>query len=462
MKTRAATIGAAALLALPLLAGCATPPAENGFSEVAEVISGRLGQRLHWRRGTAEDEQVDQAVQALLGQELDLEKAVQIALLENRHLQAVYAELGLAQANLVQAGLLRNPIFSASTGIQLTSGSPDLTFSIAQDFLSLFYLPLRKRVAESEFEAAKLRVGAAVVDLAAEVGAAYYRSQAARQLLEMRQRVAAASAATYDAAKRLREAGNIRSLDLDNEQGLHVQARLSEAAAEVLVTEARERLRRLMGVSGTGTELRIAGRLPPLAEQAFDLDRLEERALEANMGLAIVRQDIESLGRRLGLAETTALVPELELGAEAERDDGVWDAGPSLSVAIPFFDRGQARIAAVKAELEGRRQEYLAHAVDIRAAVTTARHRLTSARYLATEYQTVVLPLQTRIVDQTQRQYNAMQIGIFQLLASVQQQIAAGELYIVARRDYWLARNDLIQILNGRLPPASAGSADSP
>ena len=51
-------------------------------------------------------------LQALLEGELTTNAAVQIALLNNAALQATFEELGIAQAELVQAGLLKNPVFA--------------------------------------------------------------------------------------------------------------------------------------------------------------------------------------------------------------------------------------------------------------------------------------------------------------------------------------------------------------
>jgi len=67
-------------------------------------------------------------------------------------------------------------------------------------------------------------------------------------------------------------------------------------------------------------------------------------------------------------------------------------------------------------------------------------------------YRDILLPLRERIVNESQLQYNAMQIGIAQLLREREQQIESGVAYVEALREYWLARADLEQILNGRLP----------
>jgi cobalt-zinc-cadmium efflux system outer membrane protein len=57
-----------------------------------------------------------------------------------------------------------------------------------------------------------------------------------------------------------------------------------------------------------------------------------------------------------------------------------------------------------------------------------------------------------RIVNETQLQYNAMQLGVFDLLRARERQIQAAAAYVETLRDYWVARTDLGQLLSGRLP----------
>lgn len=453
---------AISILAFLALSACASFEDRPGFDDVQSLVGQRLDKRVHWHQGTPEDAAVEQAVRDLLAEGLSPDEAVQVALLNNRRLQANYERLGLAQAALVQAGLLRNPIFSAETTFPLPGGPVDAALAIVQDFLGVLYMPLRKSIARSEFETVKLEVSGAAIDLAAQTKKTFYRLQASQQLVEMRQTVEQATAASLEAVKQLHEAGNVGAVDVYNEQALHERARLELADAQADVIEAREELNRLMGLWGPQTEWEIGPRLPSLHAEELDLAELERRAIEASLDLAALKQDIETSGRRLGLTETSALVPELELGPLAERDEGEWEVGPSIAVPVPLFDQGQAKVAAAKSTLAQRRQEYVALAVEVRAAVRAARYRMLTAREMAALYEDVLLELQSRIVGETQLLYNAMQVGVFQLLVAKRQQIETGGAYIRALRDYWLVRTELEQILSGRLPRQSAEMGRAP
>lgn len=446
------SITAAALLAASLATGCATVPREAGFPDVQRTVAERTGRQVHWNQGSASDAAVASQVQTMLGKELAVDEAVQVALLNNRGLQATYESLMISQADLVEAGLLRNPVFDAEIRFAEVNGHVGMELALVQDFIDILYIPLRKRLAEAAFEAAKLRVTGEVVDLAGDVRAGYYNLQAAVQLLEMRRQVADATEATYDVAKRLRAAGNITELELFNERAVFEQAKLDLRSSELQVFRARERLNVLMGLWGNQTNWTVAKRLPPVPADEIAPEGIERRALERSLDLAIARQEVEQAGRALGIARPLAFFPEAEVGVAAEREpDGEWAVGPAFSLPLPIFNQGQPGVAAAQAELRGAAERYAATAVTLRSQARSIHATLLAAKDQANYYSTVVLPLRQRIVEQTQLQYNAMQVSPFQLLVAKQEQIEAGAAYIGALRDYWLTRTQFDQLLSGRM-----------
>jgi len=364
----------------------------------------------------------------------------------------VYAELGVAQADLVQAGLLKNPVFDGAVRFLVRGGPVEPDLSTAVNFLDIFYVPLRKRVAAARFEDVKLQVTGAVLDFAATVQTAFYDHQANAQLLELKQTIVQALAASLEVTQRLHAAGNITDLDLVRERALAGEAKLQLRAAETAVHQSREHLNTLMGLWGHQTTWHIDRRLPDIPEQPLPFDELELRALRQSLDVASARQRLLVAGEQMGVSRATALVPELSLGVGGEREEGAWEVGPVFTFPIPLFDQGQARVGRAMAELRRAQQEYYALGVRVRATVRAVRERLQGAQDRALYYRDIMLPLWERIVHETQLQYNAMQRGVFELLRAREQQIQAAVAYIDALRDYWLARTDLGQILSGRLP----------
>jgi cobalt-zinc-cadmium efflux system outer membrane protein len=440
---------------LVFLGGCTTVAMNAGFDDVRGTVEERSAIKIFWNNGTELDKEAAEKVGSLLKDKLTVDEAVQVALLNNRELQAVYSNLGVAQADLVQAGLFNNPIFEAAVKFPTSGGQANLELLTVMNFLDVFYMPLRKRVAAAAFEEAKSRVTGSVLDLAARVRTAFYLHQANEQMLELRQTIVQALSASFDVTRRLHEAGNITDLDLARERALSEASKLALRSAEVAARQGREELNILMGLWGKQTEWQTDGRLPDIPQQPMQTKNIERIALDRSVDLLNARQRLVFAGEQLGFNRWTALVPEMLVGPLGERHEGAWEVGPVLEFPIPLFDQGQARIGRAAAELRRSQQEYYALAVRIRSTAHAIRDRMEGARDRALYYRDIMLPLQERIVNEAQLQYNAMQLGPVELLRAREQQIETAVAYVESLRDYWLARGDAGQILSGRLPSSN-------
>src|SRR6266850_6216566 len=304
---------------LVFLGGCTTVAMNAGFDDVRGTVEERSAIKIFWNNGTELDKEAAEKVGSLLKDKLTVDEAVQVALLNNRELQAVYSDLGVAQADLVQAGLLRNPIFDAAVLFPVShGGKPKLELSAVMNFLDIFYVPLRRRVAAAAFEEAKSRVTGSVLDLAARVRTAFYLHQANEQMLELRQTIVQALSASFDVTRRLHEAGNITDLDLARDRALAEASKLALRSAEVAARQSREQLNSLMGAWGGETEWEIAGRLPDVPEESLTASGIERTALTRSIDLSHARQRIIAAGQQLGYDKATALIPSMDFGASAE------------------------------------------------------------------------------------------------------------------------------------------------
>ena len=449
------SIGSALLISIALAAGCSSVPKDAGFPSVRQTVGERTGQIVQWRSDTADDAAADAAVHQMLAQQITADQAVQVGLLNNRGLQATFEDLGIAQADLVQAGLLRNPVFNLS--VRIPNRRPAKTyidFAVAEDFLDIFLIPARKRIAEAQFEQAKFHVTHDVLTLATQTRTAYYQYQAAQQVLELRKTVAEAAAASLDAARRLRDAGNMSPVDYLSEESQQARAQADLTSSEGETAEARERLNQLMGVWGSELAWSAPPRLAELPGNDPPEDGLEELALLQRLDLSAAKQQEVSEASALGLTEKTRFLSGAEIGPEAEREtDGQWRIGPTILVPVPLFDQGQAAVARALAQLRQSHRRYQALAADIRSQVRMSTQRMHNARLRAEYYRDHVLPLQQKLVHQTQLEYNAMLAGVFRLLQARRDQIDAGREYVTALRDYWVATAELEQAIGGRLLP---------
>jgi len=451
--------GGALLLSLLPLVGCRTLSPEGSFYEVADTVQTRLGKEISWDAGQYVDPSVRATIEHLLSQPLTAEIAVQIALLNNRELQAVYADLGIAQANLVQAGLWKNPIIDGAVTFPTSgSGPTDYTFNIALQVIDILYIPLRKRVAASELEEAKLRVTAQVMAIAGQTYLAFIDYLGERQRVGVFAQAVKSAAATVESGKALRQAGNITDYDFESEVAQQVKVAAELARAQTSAAQARERVNRLMGLTGSQTQWHSADRLPSIRAHEPPTSEVERRALEASVDLASARQRIITLGQKYRVVRATSLVPQLDAGGELTREEGEKEAGPIFTAQIPLFDWGQARRASARMEILREQDGYTALAVRIRSLARLQRAKLFAARQTALYYSNTVLPQSQRLLDAAERQYNAMQIGVFQLLEAKERQIRAGQEYVTALTNYWRERARLAQILSGKLPDEAEGS----
>jgi len=446
-----------ALASLVLLAGCSVSRTA-GHVDVARLVEQRTGQRTHWDQGTMEDAQVAEVVNKLLKDGLTRERAMEIALVNNRALQATYEDLDVSQAEMVQAGLLKNPSLSFGLGLPLNPMSAlELEGSIVQEFLDLLTLPLRKKIAKERFNAAILRVAHQAFQVAVDVSKHFAAVQAAQQVLEYRRTVAAAAQVMAELSTRQHEAGNITELALVGERAAYEAAELERERAEIALVDARERLNRLLSLWGPQTAWTIAQPLPDPPEDEPPLEHLEQTALRQRLDVDAARKDVAVLTRAGTLARNFRLLGRVEVGAQGHRDpDGPQVLGPTITLELPIFDQRQAEIARLDALRRQAERRLAAVSVDARSEVRAARVQMATTRQIINRYRKSLLPLRTQLVELSQLQYNAMQIGPAQLLAARQQQVDTYQQYVEALRDYWSARAELERALGGRLFPRSA------
>lgn len=457
MKTR--LLAAAVAASVAFLAGCASTSPKDAFKDVAQDVETRSGHKVKWDQGGDDDKEAEKAIDQLLSRELTADAAVQVALLGNPALRAELEELAIAQADLVQAGLLKNPVFSIGrTAWEAEHIDPNLFATVEQDFLDIITMPLRKRVAAAELEATKLEVGDHVLELAAEVRQAFYEAQAAEQVAAMRRLVAEASTTAAELAKRQHEAGNMNDLALSTELTLTAQTGLDRQRSAGEATVAREKLNKLMGAWGPRTKWKMAARLPELPKEEPPLEHLEGAAVGQRLDIAAARRNLQAMQYALSMAKTTRWTGTVNIGVEAGRlrHNRRFSFGPSVALEIPLFDQRQAQIAKLEAHTRQAESELHALAIDVRADVRSARARVLTARGVVQEYGKVIVPLRENVVRFSQEQYDAMLIGVYQLIQAKQNEFEAYREYIESLRDYWIARSDLERAVGARVGAPAA------
>lgn len=451
---------ALAALGLLLLAGCKSLTPDAGFSSVEQAVSERTGASAKWVRSEEEANSVQARVRELLAKPLTAEDAVQIALLNNPGLQAAYAEVGIAEADLVQASRWSGPKLSFA---RLRRGDEtEIERSVFFDVLGLVTIPLSVRGEEKRFEGAKNRTAAEALRVALETRKAWFGAVAAQEAEKYMEQVKESAEAGAELARRMAAVGNWPKLNLAREQAFYAETTAQLARARHASLAAREHLARQMGLWGEDLAFRLPERLPELPKAPREPGDLEAQALAQRLDVQGARRDAESLAESLGLTKATRFVSLLELGLHSNSETGKpRQRGWEVELTIPIFDFGQARTARAERLYMQAVNRALDAAVQARSEVREAYGAYRTAFDITRHYRDEIVPLRKRISEEMLLRYNGMLASVFELLADSRESVASVSGYIDALRGFWLAESDLQAALTARSPGAIGGAMRS-
>lgn len=447
-----------AVLLLALLAGCASLSDDGGFSEVRQAVEQRTGVPTVWGRSRDESNSVQARVKELLAKPLQPQDAVQIALLNNPGLQAAYAEVGIAEADLVQASRWRGPTFSFA---RLRRGDEmEYERSVFFDVLGLLTIPLSVRGQEARFAAAKSRAAGEGLRTALEARKAWFNAVAARETARYMGQVKEAADASAELAQRMAAAGNFPKITLLREQAFYAETTAQLAAAQQAESATRETLARVLGLWGADLQFELPERLPelPKAPREFGAD-LEAQALAQRLDVQAARRDNEAVARSLGLTRATRFVSLLDFGLLSKSETGKeGQRGWEVEIGIPLFDFGSARTARAERVYMQSVNRVAEMAIQARSEVRLAYTAYRSNFDLTRHYRDEIVPLRKRISEEMLLRYNGMLASVFELLADSREQVQAVNAYIERLRAFWVAESDFQMALTGRSPGAMSGT----
>jgi outer membrane protein TolC len=403
-------------VAIVMVSGCATLSPDGGFRAVQDIVKERGGREALWARTDADAEAIQTTVRQVLTHSLSVDDAVHIALINNRGLLATYAEVGISEAELVEASWPRNPGFAFSH-LQ-GGGDKEIERSFTLELVSLLIIPLRTSIERDRLAITQLAVAAEVLDVAGQARRAYYRTVSAQQAVQYMQQVQVAAEASAELARRMAKAGNWGKLEQAREETFYADAVAQVARARQVAVAEREKLIRVLGLSGADTEFKLPERLPNLPASIADATDIEARALADRLDVQAAKKDVESLATSLGLTKTTRFINVLEAGYRTKSETGLpLKRGYEVSVELPLFDWTGAKVARAEYVYMQGINRAAEVAVNARSEVREAYSDYRTAYELARHYRDRVVPLRKQIADENQLRYNGMLISVFELLA---------------------------------------------
>src|SRR6185295_17736486 len=108
----------------------------------------------------------------------------------------------------------------------------------------------------------------------------YFSAVAAQELIKYYQQVKEAAEASNELARRMVAAGNFNKLAQMREQAFYADATSDLARAQHQAVAERERLSRLLGLSGDPLNFRLPERLPDLPPQPAEPKDAEQTAID--------------------------------------------------------------------------------------------------------------------------------------------------------------------------------------
>ncbi|WP_105424518.1 TolC family protein [Neorhizobium tomejilense] len=458
---------------LPLVAtGCVTTDysaKDAGFMNASAKGSEATGKQTVWVQNRQQAQAVQGRVKALLAKKtIDVETAVQVALLNNKGLQASYADLGDSAADAWQTQLSVLPTFSVGlTGIA-TPGLEAyrvLEGAVAANILALATYDKNIKLADTRFRQAQLNAAIATISLAAETRRAWINAVAAWENVAYLNQAKVAADAASELAKKIGEAGSMPKADQAREHVFYAELTGETAKARLEAKLAKEELVRLMGLTGSDIDFQIPNRLPSLPKALIKRNDIEAESIHKRMDLQVARLELQATAQSYKLEDVTRIVTDIELVGtyekEREREDGkiLSDVSKTagLEFRIPIFDSGQARLR--KGELAYMRaaNQLAELAVNTRSQARSAYLAYKSNYDIARHYRNNVLPLRNAIEEQSLLTYNGMITSTFELIADTREKIDSTILAVNAKRDFWLAEANLAPVIYG----GSTGSASA-
>lgn len=422
-KHKAVRLGPVLMLAIvgAAVTGCASVDPKPDIERSATVVSQRSGYTPGWNVPWSE-QPADWDGSA----PLSLEAAVMMALQNNRSIRSDVEFIAAGRADLVQAGLLPNPVISAGVGFA-DNGVTAVSGAFVQQLVALWIRPARIRAADARLNEAILRVSDTALRLVADVKITYASIAYDEKALALTRDHIRLIEQSIETMERRVRAGEAATLDVNRLHLTLLAQQVTLARLEAQVHSRRRELLELVGYAMGPADWALADTELPLIDVPSELDETAVAELAASQHLSVAastavvevrRQEVTQ--QRLGRFQDIAVGVSYE--EEPERD-GTKTIGPTLAVAIPIFDQNQAQIAlagsnlrAALAAASGARQRVTRQARQAWIAFNTAE-RLTAL------YREQVVSLAERNLELTERALRAGQVDTTVLLEAQREHI---------------------------------------
>lgn len=339
---------------------------------------------------------------------LTADEAVAIALWNSPSFQLVLADLGLARADLVEAGLLRNPVLS----LLFPWGPKQFEWTLQFPFDALWQRPRRVAAASLNLDSVSQRLVWDGLTLVADVRSAFADSIIAGRRLALTEESAVLTRRVADLTESRLRAGDISDLEARGARSDAARIDVLRKATEYDRDLASLTLIGIIGLDPAALPIRmIAGEPSACATN----DNLFQEALASRPDVRAAELAIEAAGARAKWERSRIVTLIGILDGNSQGTEGA-EAGPGFSGDLPIFSRNQGAISRAEAELERASRRYAALRAQVSVDVRTAAIRVRQAQAAFDAWSTDLVP--SLVIEQRQAEsaYQAGEAPLFTLL----------------------------------------------
>lgn len=440
--------GFSTLVFLPLLSSCCRVP-DPSAQQIQNVIQDRSGYSIHWDR--KESFSKEEWLDGLLMEPLHLDEAVQVALFNSPRIQALFEEIGIAQGDFINACILSNPLFGIAVRIPNRKHlSWNTEMDLLQPIIRLLTHSRRKRMAISELNEVQSRMADALFSFIEEVSLSYFYLKEKELQLEAYQTWTLLAGLAYQIAEKQFEAGNINPLERDQRLTIWKEAEVRLRSMEIDRTARREALARLLGLTASSFQISLDDLCPE--NELCSKEEYIEWALAHRLDVRALQFRMQKMAEEAGLLEWWTYT-DAALGISLEKDtDGINTVGPALAMEVPIFNFGQGDRARLCAEWQQTFEMYLDCRLQIIQEVSTFYDSILLVDQKIRSIESALLPNRKVILDQTIRQYNFMNAGVYDVISAKMQEIETEMLLVANYREYYSLHAQLTRALGGGKP----------
>lgn len=405
-KTKISLKKTTAFSLVVFMAGCAVHSVHNE-TYVSDAISDRTGHELRWEK----EEGIFKLPPGItIDDGITEDEAASIALWNNAQFQADLLQLGFARADLIEAGMLRNPVLSLLFPLGPKQLEATLNLPIE------FFWQRPKRVAAAKFNAELIADNLIQhgLNLVRDVLIAYTELEFSQERARITAEEAALRQEIADiAAERLR-VGDISGLE---ETAIHLEAARTREASVRFVRDAELAEERLKSLLGLGLE-EITIQLSPFAssnEFSQQPSDLLAAAFAARPDLRAAEIAIEAAGQRVGWERSKIFNLTATLDANGEGKEG-FEMGPGFQLELPLLNQNNGKVARAQAELTQAVRLYLAVKHRIAREVLEAHTHYLAAQKALNILQADIMPAATIAATNATEAYSIGAISYLELL----------------------------------------------